>query len=78
MAADRAKTMQRMTRINLRIESSKLKGKFIFVYSGGTITVLEPGMAENQSSLIEWIAKKNPITAKGIAKMVWENLMRLR
>jgi hypothetical protein len=64
MAAERAKIMQRMTsRNNVIISFQNVKGITIVCHPGPT----EMGILET--------AKKNPINAKGIAKMVCENLM---
>ena len=67
MAALRAKTMHKMTRINLNNNKFQL-------YNGGKILVFQPGTTEVYSN----IPKKNPISAKGIAKMVWENFIKLK
>ena len=67
MAALRAKTMQRMTSTNLI--PSELQSK-----AGGKTFVCHPGITEVFSKM----ARKKPINAKGIAKIVCENLMRLK
>ena len=67
MAALRAKIIQRMTKINRVINNSHGNcGGKIFLCQPGTIDV-----TENK-------ANANPINAKGIAKMVCENFIRLK
>ncbi len=62
MAAERAKIMQRMTSMNIL---NKVR-----ISCGEKTSVCQPGTTECG---VEKIPKKNPINAKGIAKMVWEN-----
>ena len=45
-------------------------------YWGGKMIVCQPGIMENADDRI--IPRKKPISAKGIAKMVWENFIRLK
>ena len=73
MAAERAKIMQRMTK--KKIHELPKKNNFVFenterLQGSNTLTC---GI---RSKL--FIPKKNPINAKGIAKMMWENFTRLR
>jgi hypothetical protein len=80
MAALRANTIQRTTNTNLKITSFKdsaiiLTG-FGPQYTGGAASVI---FQEGET----WITtrvnpRKNPIIAKGIAKMVCENRIKLR
>lgn len=67
MAALRAKTIHRITRTNFS------NNEFQSV-NGGNIAVCHPGTSDVYANN----PRKNPIIAKGIAKMVWENFIRLR
>ena len=67
MAALRANTMQRMTSTNLIPSEPQSK-------AGGKTFVCHPGITEVFSKM----ARKKPINANGIAKMVCENLIKLR
>ena len=67
MAAERAKTMQRM--IRSKVSHSDLG------LSTLTKSLYELVIA---ISMVSFAARKKPISAKGIAKMVWANLTRER
>jgi hypothetical protein len=67
IAALRAKIMHRMTRTNLI-------NKLFQSNCGGKITVCQPGTMEVYANT----PKKKPISANGMAKMVWENFIKLR
>jgi hypothetical protein len=66
MAALRAKIIQRMT--NIKFINKNERGYIVVCHPGTTDTTI-PGLRN---------ARKNPIIANGIAKMVWENFIKLK
>jgi hypothetical protein len=80
MAAERAVIMQMMTRKNFtrkNLSSEKFEFPILYMPASQPTDLVRPdGYGRTISSV--FIPKKNPINAKGIAKMVWLNLTRLR
>ena len=67
MAAERAVTMQMRTSTNWRISE--------LMNCEGKTTLFDPGTIDVCNTQIP---STNPINAKGIAKMVWENFIKER
>ena len=74
MAALRARTIQRITRINFDTILSCHQLKLVISHPHPTV------LFRVNRSLFGYLMtpRKNPISANGIAKMVWENFMRER
>jgi hypothetical protein len=84
MAAERAKTMQRMTRINNFAIPQYDISQLLIEFEGLSLKKSKNNLPSKEKdskagiNLKKNIPKKNPINAKGIAKMVWENFTRER